>query len=66
MDLDQTAPTGSRSTLIVKMASKYFSRRQKHTTFVICILRVYKGEFGEYAVTIFMKYAHVCAAQRTY
>ena len=51
MDLDQTAPTGSRSTLFVKEASKYFSRRQKHTTFVICFLRVNNGEFSEYTVT---------------
>ena len=66
MEIDQTAPMGSRSTLFVKEASKYFSRRQKHSTFVICFLRVDKGDFSEDTVTIFMKYARVCEAQRTY
>ena len=37
-----------------------------HNFIVICALRVNKFEFNVYAVRIFIKCTHVCAAQTTY
>ena len=45
---------------------KHFTSRQKHTSFVICALRVNKCEFSVYMVRILMKCTHVCAAKTTY
>ena len=62
MEPDQTAPG---STLFVYEASNILvDDKNKH--FVSSALRVYKSEFSMFTVRIFMKCAHVCAAQTTY
>ena len=49
---------------LCKRLQKYFSRRQKHTTFFkIWALRVNECEFSVFSVMIFMKCTHVCKCE---
>ena len=69
VDSDQTAPTGAdltRSTLFSKHLQIFQQTTQACECFVICALSVNNFEFTVYALTIFMKCTHVCAAQTIY
>ena len=49
-----------------KRFQRHFADDESRRLVLIGSLRVNKYEFSVFTVKIFMKYAHVCAAQTTY
>ena len=63
-DPDQTAPTGAVWSGFDCLLNIFQQTTKPYDFLWSCALRVNKCGFSVYTVTIFMKYAHVCALKQ--